>query len=167
MRQKVIELARTHFYLSEAPRLQIYNMDAAAFLHSDAPGFYDLVLVDIHDRDGMANAVGERSFFMACRQRLSARGILAVNLWSGAREEELRKVMNNLWYSFAQQVLRLPVAGKRNCIALAFKDALPQGQRKLLRRRAAELEADLHIEFPDLLRELERANPRVLKSRYI
>ncbi len=36
-----------------------------------------------------------------------------------------------------------------------------------LRRRAAELEAELHIEFRQLLYELERANPRVLRTRYI
>ena len=61
-RQKVVELARTHFCLVEDPLLQIHHTDAADFLAAPCAASYDLVLVDIHDPDGMSSAVGAESF---------------------------------------------------------------------------------------------------------
>ena len=165
-RQKVVELARTHFCLVEDPLLQIHHTDAADFLAAPCADSYDLVLVDIHDPDGMSSAVGAESFFAACRQRLHRRGILSINLWSGEREEVLVKVRHNLEDRFARQVLYLPVARKRNCIGLAFNYELPPGLIKALRRRAAELGPRFGIEFPALLRALQKANPRQLGRRF-
>ena len=165
-RKKVVELARTYFYLAEDPLLRIHHMDAADFLGDQPEDPYDLVLVDIHDPDGMSSAVGAERFFAACQQRLHRRGILSINLWSGEHEEVLNKVRHNLENSFAQQVMYLPVARKRNCIGLAFNYELPQGLIKALRRRSIELGPRFGIEFPELLRDLQKANPRSLGRRF-
>ncbi len=165
-RKKVAELARTYFHLDPDPRLEIHHLDAADFLNAQPGRSYDLVLVDIHDPDSMSSAVSGEHFFAACQQRLRGRGILSINLWSGDRDEVLKRVQHNLESSFARQVLYLPVARKRNRIALAFNYELPQGLMKGLRLRAVELGRRYDIEFPKLLRDLQRANPRQLGRRF-
>ena len=160
-RRQVVQLARSHFHLPDRPELQVHTLDAAAFLAAGAGGPYDLVLVDIHDRAGMASAVSEGSFFAACRRRLVEGGILSINLWAGREHAVLDRVMRNLERDFEGRVLRLPVARKRNCVVLGLNRPVPRGQIRILRQRAADLEARFGIEFPQLLRELERANPRL------
>ena len=164
-RARVVQLARSFFHLPDGPRLQIHTADAADFLATGGGGPYDLVLADIHDRAGMASAVGEANFFAACRRRLTEGGILSINLWAGKEREALDRVRRNLERDFGGQVLQLPVARKSNCVALGLNRSVPRGQSSVLRRRAAELEACLGIEFPELLRALERANPARLKGR--
>ena len=163
MRPLVVDLARQYFLLAEHPRTNIQIMAAETFLADAAPASYDLALVDIHDADGMAKAVGEDGFFAACRDRLRGRGILVINLFSGDRDGFYQRVTKNLEEAFQDRVLYLPVARKRNCIAFAFRQELSAGLVQSLPRRAADLGSRFGIEFPDLLRELIKANAGLSK----
>lgn len=158
-RALVIEVARAFFHLPEDPRLQIYLADAAAFLHGPAAA-HDLVLVDLHDPEGMAPLVSRPDFFAQCRRQLAPGGTLAINLWAGSREDDLKRIMRNLRLHFDHQALHLPVAGKRNCVALGL--SLPPPPLPLLQERAAQLQASLGIDFPRLLAELARLSPHLL-----
>ncbi len=158
-RARVIEVARAFFHLPEEPRLQVFLADAAAFLGADRGEPRDLVLVDLHDSGGMAPLVCRPDFFAVCRQRLRQGGVLAVNLWSGSRDDALKGVMRNLRLHFDHQVLYLPVAGKRNCIGLGLTAPLVPGRLPALQARARELQAETGIDFPLLLGELVRVNP--------
>ena len=162
-RAQVVELARAFFYLPDTPRLQVHIQDATTFLKGQPTGTYDLVLVDIHDCDGMSSAVNQPGFFAACQQCLGPGGAFAINLWSGERGEVLREIMDSLRVTFADQVLRLPVARKSNCIALGLNVPLSPDGMDRWRSRAIELEAQLHLEFPQLLRDLEHVNPHLLR----
>ena len=121
LRPMVVELARRYFHFEEHPCTNVHITDAGRYLEKELPASLDLILVDIHNADGMAQAVGEPGFFAACHR-----------------------------------LLRM-----RNCIALAFCHPLSGGLLQSLPRRAAELGSRYGIEFPDLLRELQKAN-RVL-----
>ena len=158
MRPMVVELARQYFHLADHPRTSIHQMDAQTFLAEKVAPSYDLALIDIHDADGMARAVGDEGFFTACRDRLRGRGILVINLFSGDRDGFFKRVTRNLEATFQDRVLYLPVARKRNCIALAFHQELSAGLVQSLPRRAADLGSRYGIEFPELLRELDKAN---------
>ena len=160
-RSLVIEVARAFFQLPADPRLQLYLSDAAAFLQGPAQT-HDLVLVDLHDPGGMAPLVGRPEFFARCRQRLDRGGVLAVNLWAGAREDALKQIMRNLRLCFDHQVLYLPVAGKRNCVGLGL--SLPPPPLPALQERAAQLQAALGIGFLPLLAELVQRNPHLLPA---
>ena len=164
-RGPVVQLARSFFHLPDGPGLRVHTADAADFLATGGGGPYDLILVDIHDRSGMASAVSEASFFAACRRRLSEVGILSINLWAGKERAALDRVMRNLERDFGRQVLQLPVARKSNCVALGLNRSVPRGQSRMLRQRASELGGCLGIDFPELLRDLERANPARLKGQ--
>ena len=161
LRPMVVELARRYFHFEEHSCTNVHITDAGRYLEKELPASLDLILVDIHNADGMAQAVGEPGFFAACHRLLRGRGTLVINLFSGDREGFFRRVTQGLEEVFEEQVLYLPVARKRNCIALAFCHPLSGGLLQSLPRRAAELGSRYGIEFPDLLRELQKAN-RVL-----
>lgn len=156
-RQKVVELARAYFHLPEEPRLRIFVDCAESFLRQEE-GDYDIVMVDIHDREGMARALEEKSFFTRCQQLMSERGLLLTNLWSGGHQDVLARVKDHLEDCFAGQVMHLPVAGKQNTVALVFNFPIPQGGPRKVRRRANELRDRLGVKFPRLLWELARSN---------
>lgn len=158
-RALVIDVARAFFHLPEDPRLQLYLTDAAAFLRGPAAA-HDLVLVDLHDPEGMAPLVSRPDFFAQCRQQLGPGGVLAINLWAGSREDDLKRIMRHLRLEFDHRVLYLPVAGKRNCVALGL--SLPPPPLPLLQERAAQLQAALGIDFARLLAELVRLSPHLL-----
>jgi spermidine synthase len=158
-RALVIEVARTFFHLPEDPRLQLYLADAADFLRGQATPHH-LVLVDLHDPEGMSPLVSRPGFFAQCRRQLDPGGVLAANLWAGSREDDLKRIMRNLRLCFDHQVLYLPVAGKRNCVALGLSQ--PPPALPLLQERAVQLQASLGIDFPRLLAELARLSPHLL-----
>ena len=164
MRSMVVDLARQYFHLADHPRTDIRLKRAEQFLAEPGSTAYDLALIDIHDAEGMAKAVGEAGFFDACKKRLRGRGILVINLFSGDRDGFFNRVKQSMEETFDGQVLYLPVARKRNCIALAFRHELSQGLVQSLPRRAADLGSRYGIEFPELLRDLNKANSGLLKG---
>ena len=160
-RPGVITVARQFFFLHDHPQTTIHQEDAVDFL-STARECYNLILVDLHESEGMAEAVGDRLFFSACKERLRSAGILSINLFSGDRGGLFERVKDNLETCFEDRVLYLPVARKRNCIALAFSEQLPESRIASLPGRAVELSLKLGIEFPGFLKELTKRNAGAL-----
>ena len=161
-RPKIVEVARRYFHLPQDRRLSVHVRDGLQFLEGPPTDPYDLIAVDLHDSRGMAPVVQRAEFFPCCRARLAADGILAVNLWYGSCESEERLVRGNLVETFEGRVRYLPVAGKRNCISLAFGtsrdlDLAAAG------RRARQWQKCTQIDFPALLSELRRFNPALQK----
>ena len=85
-RPLVVELAREYFALPSDEHFAVHVEAAENFLDDRRAGEYDWIMVDIHDRDGMAPALGQPEFFARCQKRLSGRGVLVANLWTGDRE---------------------------------------------------------------------------------
>ena len=157
-RAAVIDLARRFF---ELPRtLQVWRMDAERFLKEEGKRSYDLVLVDLHTPYGMASANGSPGFVAACRRLLNPGGVLSVNLWSGTDDDMLQRVESQLTEAFDGRVLHLPVAGKRNFVALGLTSSADAQREAASRPRARELEAQLGIEFSTMLEELSPASER-------
>ena len=163
-RQKVVEVARTYFSLPDSPNLQVHIGDGVAYMDAGATQ-YDLLVVDLHDSEGMAPAVFQSTFFTTCHQRLGANGILVINLWCGRREGELKQIQQRLGEAFAEQVLYLPVANKSNCVALGFKGGLASEPLPELRQKARALDAAFGIELPNLLDQLARHNRYILRGK--
>ncbi len=163
-RSKVVEVARAYFGLPRDERLIVHVGDGYCFLEdADADptrSAYDLVLVDLHIGDGMAPVVHRADFWALCRRRLSAAGVVSANLWFGYREEEEAQARRHLEAEFPDGVFYLPVAGKRNCIALAFAHA-PEGDRRVLEQRAAAWRDQCGVDLPSLLDDLIRHNRRL------
>lgn len=163
-RPKIVEVARRYFHLPQDRCLSVHVGDGLRFLEGpeDPAGPptdpYDLIAVDLHDSRGLAPVVQRSEFFPCCRARLAADGILSVNLWYGSCESEERLVRGNLVDTFEGRVLYLPVAGKRNCISLAFGSSRDL-DLAAAGRRADQWQKRTKIDFPALLSELRRFNP--------
>lgn len=157
-RPKIVEVARRYFHLPQDRRLSVHVGDGLRFLEGEPTDPYDLIAVDLHDSRGMAPVVLRQEFFPCCCARLATDGVLTVNLWYGTCESEEQLVRDNLLETFEGRVLYLPVAGKRNCISLAFG---PSRDLDLAAagRRADQWQKRTNIDFPGLLSELRRFNP--------
>ena len=161
-RAAVLDVARRFFELGDDPRNTVHCEDGRDFLArhtgpSSEARCYDLIFADLHDSTGMAPVVRAPEFFPQCRQLLDDSGILATNLWYGYKKEEEEAVRQNLEAAFDPGPLYLPVAGKLNCIALAFATA-PTTTANAVAQRAAQWQRRLGIDFPSLLVELTRFN---------
>lgn len=156
-RPLVIRVAREYFQVPEDPRLRLLEDRAERFVTATDQR-YDLVLIDLHDREGMAEAVGTADFLANCRDLLTTGGGLAINLWTGARATLLRRLEQLLEEAFPGRVLHLPVPRKQNTVALALTGPFPRPGEPALTRRAATLEASLGVPFTAMLTELARHN---------
>ncbi|PKM43324.1 MAG: spermine synthase [Gammaproteobacteria bacterium HGW-Gammaproteobacteria-1] len=158
-RASVHRLARDFFQLPDDPRLTLHFADAADFIRQADAGYsdYDLVLVDAFTADGVAQETCGLSFFEACRTRLAAGGVLAANLWSGDRIR-LDDIINDLGDAFDGRLLRLPVEGKANVIALVMQQGKPRRELRRLDPLARDLQKALDLEFASFLNTLRKNN---------
>lgn len=159
-RPQVHSVAREWFALPDDPRLTVHFGDGGEFMRTadrDQFSNYDLILVDAFEAMGIADSVCSSIFFDACRQRLADKGMMAINLWSRDRLS-LDHILSYLADSFSGEMLRLPVGGKENVIALAGNLPGIKKRLKQLGNRAEALERQMAIEFPVLLRLLRKSN---------
>ena len=159
-RPTVVQLARRFFALPENNNLRVLETDAEQFVARHREPSYDLVLVDLHTPEGMASANGAPDFIAGCRRLLRAGGVLSINLWSGADNDMVARVETQLMDAFAGQVLHLPVAGKRNFVALGLTTPVGDQRETTWRERAKAQESKLGLEFPAMLDELSVAPPK-------
>lgn len=160
-RPQVHQVAQEFFSLPETARLQLHFEDAGIFLRgadSDKSG-YDLILIDAFLEHGIAYSVSEMHFFDACRERLSATGVMAINLWADDRIHA-HEFIEDISASFNAEVLQLPVEGRANLVAIATRLPAVKRQLKRLDVRARALEQQTSVEFGSLLKALRRSNRR-------
>ena len=165
-RASIIDVARDYFALpADDKRLRVHLRDGLDFLAESKPEQYDLIFVDLHDSAGMAPAVRRPEFFPACTRGLRPQGVVALNMWYGYREKEEEEVRRLLELSFNDRLLYLPVAGKRNCVVLAFRSQ-PVIDERLVEVRARDWQSLTGIDFPNLVAQIIDANKhsRLLSS---
>lgn len=159
LRPAVHDIARSFFRLPQDARLQVHLADARNFLQCADGTYsdYDLILLDAFTADGVAQDTAGLMFFAACRERLSGSGVLAANLWA----EDLLKLENilaDLSDTFDRRLLRLPVDGKGNVIALAVQHDKPRQVLLQLEDTAKALQKNLGIEMISFLKQLRKHN---------
>jgi len=116
----------------------------------------DLIMVDGYDAESQVEALATTQFYRDCRERLKPGGMLVVNLWGGDRE--FNAVLKRIEGAFPAGTLCLPARRQGNVIALAFRDAPGALDWAGLRQRAAGLERQLGVEFPEFVEALHRMN---------
>ncbi|WP_428243399.1 spermidine synthase [Gynuella sp.] len=88
LRQAVIDLAYSHFYLPHDERLKVQCRDAGDYLkHSTAT--YDLICSDIYHATGMDAQQGTRKFIKRCSDHLTNDGWLVLNYWQQHKKLDL------------------------------------------------------------------------------
>lgn len=127
-------------------RLVVHHVDAADFLPRH-PGRYDLLLVDAYDAQGIPPHLGTSQFHAACRDALTAHGVLATNLYCDDHAAHFARLRS----AFAGRALLVEEPRQSNRVAFAWKGDLPP-------RRAGEV---LDALPPQAAMQLRRSFRRV------
>ena len=148
-------VARFHFKLPQDPeRLHIHIGDGAAFMAENQDA-YDLILVDGFDPDARAGGLDTRPFYDHCKERLSPRGLLAINLLG--RNRGFAASAERLSQAFAGRSLVFPSCDSGNAIAFAaagYPVAVSQAE---LKARAEALKQDTGLNLLPTLSRLQAA----------
>jgi spermidine synthase len=160
-RRSVVKIARSHFGLPLDPRIKILIGDGGLYVRKAKEsecGYYDLIMLDAFDHEGVAPTICSEIFFQAAKSLLTKEGILVANLWGGAGNMQFQQLARWLGQCFNWNILLLPVPDRSNIIVLAFNARSPSFSLEQLRNRANQLEDQLQIEFPRFLKDLKKHN---------
>lgn len=151
---QVIAFGEAFLLPPPGPMLQILQADGADYVAGTEPGI-DALLVDAFDEHGFAPALNSREFLQAAWDKLSAKGVLVVNL-AGERDSYAGLVAEAMRV-FDDQVLIIPVPDDGNHVLLAFRERHFAPRWRWLHSHARELRARYGLDFPDFVRKMERA----------
>jgi spermidine synthase len=113
-------IARLHFSLpDDSSRLSVLIDDGARFM-SQAGECYDYILIDGFDKNGRAGVLDTEPFYLACRARLTADGLLSVNLLG--RNRGFAASEERIAAAFDHRAIFLPSGNSGNAIAFARGD---------------------------------------------
>jgi spermidine synthase len=155
-RPAVAEVARRYFGLPDDPRLAVHIGDARQFVLGEAGrggAAYDLIIVDIFDRDGMCGLVSEPDFLAANARLLRPEGYFALHAWT-SRREWFWNALELLRRHYLGRTLALPIPHSSSAILYGFGPELKPLDAEALKRRAAELDARLGLELSQWLGSL-------------
>jgi spermidine synthase len=150
---EIVAAARQFFKLPEdAKRVRIRIGEGAEYVATRDESF-DLIVADGFDDRGRTGMLETLAFYVNCRARLSASGILAVNLVD-RRKGSVAASGARLGQAFDGRVLVLPPCADGNTIAIAFAGDDAEVTREVLREGAARLRADTGLDLRPTLARL-------------
>jgi spermidine synthase len=97
----VSRVGRRYFGLDDNPRLTVHDADARPFLRRTSKR-YDLIIADAYHQPYVPFYLATREFFQLARERLTAGGILALNVAAVPEDESLLEgITGTLKHEFA------------------------------------------------------------------
>jgi spermidine synthase len=153
---QIINVARSMFFLPpDDERLTIIEGDGAAHIATLVDPV-DAILLDAFGPTGIVTALSTEAFFSQCSDRLTADGVLLVNLWGS--DPKFNAYVDRLSRAFDGRILCLPARQRGNVAALCFKRNHHNPTWSALTERAAELESRYPLEFREFVTDLARMN---------
>ena len=150
LRQAVIDIAESYFYLPAGKRVQKHCLDAKDFVAEDTT-HYDLIFSDIYTEEGVAELQLQAQFLYQTAARLKPRGILVINCWcEHQRDQRLLGILERLFVS----VYACPT-GDGNWIVFASNSYL-ENQPKTLKEKAESLSQRLGFSLERHLKRLTK-----------
>ncbi|ATE59961.1 fused MFS/spermidine synthase [Thauera sinica] len=116
---------------------------------------FDYVLVDGFDRNARAGALDTLPFYQALRTRLTAQGLIAVNLFG--RSRGYKASLERMITAFDDRVLAFPSCDSGNVVAFCADGEPVERDIPELRRRAAALKAASGLDLLPTVTRLEQA----------
>ena len=148
-------VARQYFRLpDEDERLRVVIGDGAGFVEQD-DSQWDLIAVDGFDSNARAGALAGLAFYAACRRRLTADGLLVVNMFGELRG--FKTQLQRLNKAFDGRVLALPPCPSGNVVAFATAGEVVEVPAELLQERATALEAGTGLKLGPSLKRLNKS----------
>ncbi len=150
----VVAAARQYFRLPDDPRLRILLADGADYVANTKRRF-DLILVDAFDADAHAGFFNTELFYRLCRARLTAQGLLVVNLLRRGRSVQAGSVA--LRDAFDGRIAALPATEGGNTIVFANAGKPLRTTPAATAELAARLKLDTGLDLaPTLARAARR-----------
>ncbi len=148
-------VARFHFKLpQDRERLTIHIDDGAAFMAASQEQ-YDLILVDGFDPDARAGGLDTAPFYQHCRKRLTADGLLSINLLG--RNRGFAASAERLRQAFDGRALVFPSCDSGNAIAFAAAGNPVAVSLDELRTRAETLKQETGLNLLPTVTRLQMA----------
>jgi spermidine synthase len=145
----VVAAARQFFRLpEESARLRIEIGDGHDYV-ATKPRRFDLILVDGFDEKGRTGMLDTLPFYLNCRERLTARGMVAVNLVD--RNRGVGASVARLREAFDGRVMVLPTCEEANTVALAATGRPIEKTVAELRASALALKAETGLDLGSLV----------------
>ncbi|WP_442771048.1 fused MFS/spermidine synthase [Zoogloea ramigera] len=138
----------------EDERLRVVIGDGVGFVEQD-DGQWDLIAVDGFDSNARAGALAGLAFYAACRRRLTADGLLVVNMFGELRG--FKTQLQRLRKAFDGRVLALPPCPSGNVVAFATAGEVVEVPAELLHGRATALEAGTGLKLGPSLKRLKKS----------
>lgn len=162
--EQVVHISHKYFFLPQDHRINIYLNDARDFVSQINDNRYDMIFVDIYDQNGMSDSAKSKSFIQDCKDSLNMGGVLIMNLWSEPKKE-IKKVVKNIFKSFDNRVLLLPVSERSNKIVFGLNQPEIVFSESALLQKARVLDRKLKIDLIRKLNRLIEANPKMMKNK--
>lgn len=162
----VLEIARRFFALPETDNIAVHCEDGLQYLaRLGKERQFDLILLDAFNDSGMAKNIYSHEFFKLAGERLSEKGILCCNLWSG--NHQVYSGVKKAIVKHSESSLFIPVRRRENVVALLFRSDLPW---KMICPPAHDLEIlsrEYDIDFSEVSAAAQKSNMRLgEKLRY-
>lgn len=153
---QIVSVARSMFLLpQDDDRMQIIVGDGAEYI-GNMVNPVDVIMLDAYGAEGIAEPLATEDFFGRCRDRLSAEGVLLVNLWGS--DSKFNAYVDRLSRAFDGLVICLPARQRGNVTAICFKNGCNNPTWSSLNDRATVLEAHFPLEFKEFVTDLARMN---------
>ena len=150
----VVTAALQYFRLpDEGPNLRIVLGDGADYV-ATKDRRYDLIVVDGYDAKGRAGMLDSEPFYVNCRRRLTAEGMLSVNLLT--RTRGVKASVDRLGHAFEGRVLALPPSEAGNIVVLATAGEAIDEPFEALRGAAARLKEASGLDLGPALARIAR-----------
>lgn len=118
---------------------------------------FDLILADGFDPEAKAGVLDTEPFYLACRSRLSDRGLFTANLLG--RNKGFQGSVERIKAAFDQHALIFPSCDSGNTIAVARDGQAVEVSLDELRSRAALLKKSSRLDLLPMITRLQLAHP--------
>jgi len=147
--------ARQYFRLPEDDRIRVEIEDAHEFV-SRSKAKFDFIVVDGFDENGRPGMLDTAPFYMLCREHLTRRGLISVNLLT--RTRGVTASVNRLRTAFEDRVVAIRPSDAGNTVAIAAAGDPVEESFGDLRKAAHALKADTGLDLLPTLGRLEEAS---------
>ena len=153
----VVVAAHQYFKLPDASsRLTLEVADGHDYL-AEGDARFDFIVVDGFDERGRAGMLDSTPFYLNCRRRLGARGMVAVNLIDRGRG--VGATIARIEDAFEGRVLMLPRPEGGNHVAIAAVGRPIRTTAATLTATAARLKADTGLDLEPVVARLALRDP--------
>ena len=150
---RIAPMAQQHFRLPEdQQRLKVVIADGVDYIERST-GRYDAIFVDGFGPDARAGQLDTLKFYVACRARLSPRGLLICNLLSHSRGNAASA--KRIHWAFNHRSIIFPSLDSGNAVAFGANDATIDVSLMEMRARAIELKQRTGLDLRPTISRLQ------------